>query len=65
MPIPRGRRKGMYRQETEERYASYTPINIKIRVLLTPGIMIPADIRNPAKTKNAKLNSEFPDDEGK
>ena len=29
----------------------YTPHNINITVLLTPGITIPADIKNPASTK--------------
>ena len=43
----------------DERYASYTPSNIKINVLLTPGIIIPADIKKPAKMRKAKLNSRF------
>lgn len=36
-PIPNGKRNGRYKLEIEARYASYTPISIKIKVLLTPG----------------------------
>lgn len=57
-PIPKGNKNGKYKLEIEARYASYTPINIKIKVLLTPGIMIPADIKKPAIIKNKKLKLE-------
>ena len=50
-PIANGNRNGIYREEIDKMYASYTPKSIKINVLLTPGIITPADIKNPEKIK--------------
>ena len=49
--------KGRYTQDTAPRYGSYIPKSIKINVLLTPGIITPADIINPEIIKNKKLYS--------
>ncbi len=46
-PIAIGISKERYNVATEVKYASYTPKSIKIKVLLTPGITTPADIKNP------------------
>ena len=59
-PIAKGNKKGTYKEETERRYASYTPKSISINVLLTPGIITPADIKKPENSKYIKLKWLFP-----
>lgn len=59
-PTARGNRKGTYKEETESRYASYTPKSISINVLLTPGIITPADMKKPENNKYKKLKWLFP-----
>lgn len=54
-PIANGNKKGIYTEEIDKMYASYTPRSIKIKVLLTPGIITPADIKNPENIKYMKL----------
>ena len=54
-PTANGNKKGMYIEEIDKMYASYTPRSIKINVLLTPGIITPADIKNPENIKYMKL----------
>ena len=54
-PIPIGTKTGKYNKETEERYVEYTPISIKIIVLLTPGTITPIDIINPDIIRYIKL----------
>ena len=54
-PTPRGKRNGMKIVDIASIYELYTPKSIKIKVLLTPGIITPADIKNPQITKNKKL----------
>ena len=59
-PIARGKRNGIYKEETESRYASYTPKSISINVLLTPGFITPADMKKPENNKYKKLKWLFP-----
>ena len=54
-PTANGNKKGIYKEEIDKMYASYTPRSIKINVLLTPGIITPADIKNPENIKYIKL----------
>lgn len=54
-PMPTGIRKEKFIVEIAFKYNSYIPSNIKITVLLRPGITIPADITIPHKIKYSEL----------
>lgn len=49
--MPIGIKTGKYKLDTDVRYIEYTPHNIKIIVLLTPGTTTPIDIKIPHNIK--------------